>query len=193
MKAFIFGLLAALGALIAELTISDLYFILLGKDLETNYFNQITLFLVAVVLIEEFFKYIMLIKLYASQKNQTTNISIALLAGLGFACMELAFTGLNFFFNPETVNFNWSVAGVFILHLATTGIIGSLIIFRKKTGLFSAAKIITVTACLHLAYNLMIIYSLNFWLVFLYLVIMFGTVFKFSRQTTAKMPNSGIS
>lgn len=192
MQAFIFGLLAALGALITELTISDLYFILSGKDLEANYFNQITLFLILVVLIEEFFKYLILVKLYASQKKQPTKISTALWAGLGFAFTELAFTGLNLFFNPDAVSFNWSVAGVFILHFVTVGIIGYLIISRKKTGLFSAIKIISLAACLHLAYNIMVIYSLNFWLVFLYLVVILGTIFKLSRQINAKMTTSGI-
>lgn len=154
---FIFGILGASGALFVELVLSNLYFIFSGQEIGTSYFERLTPFLVLVVLIEESFKYLMLLKLH--ELHGRKGILTIILFGLGFASIEM---GLAFSSAAATQDLSYilfPIAGVLALHTATSAIIGYHIFSGEHQSLSSAAKIIFYASCLHFAYNLMIIYS----------------------------------
>lgn len=164
-KPILFGMLAALSALIVELVLSDMYFIFSGKEIDLNYSEKITVFLFLVVLIEEFIKYIMILKLYDSQPAEKQRISTAILLGLGFAIVESSFLYLH-------QNFSHLYLGILsavILHTVTAGVIGYLIISTKNINKVSAIKIIIIAFGLHTAYNLMVIYNCGYTLIYAYL------------------------
>jgi len=188
LKPFIFGILAAAGALIIELVISNLYFILSGKDVEINYFDKITFFLVIVVLIEESFKYVMLRKSYKEQDRKKQKISTAVIAGLGFASVELFFIYLSMFFNQSSFYFDLGIIGALALHIATTGIIGYLIVSEKSAGTSLAIKTIGIAFCLHIIYNLAIIYNLNYLVIYSYLIALFLVLVLLSHKYAEKNP-----
>lgn len=166
-KPFLFGILAALGALIFEFILSDAYFIFSGKEIGLNYSEKITVFLFLIVLIEEFTKYIMILKLYDSQPVEKRRISTAILLGLGFAIVESSFLYLH-------QNFSHLYLGILstiILHIATAGVIGYLIISTKNISKVSAIKIILIAFGLHTAYNLMVIYNCGYMVIYAYLAV----------------------
>mgnify|MGYP001051280946 CR=1 FL=1 len=156
-KTFIFGLLGASGALLAELIVSNLYFIFSGQEISLFYFDKVTFFLILVVVIEEIFKYLMLLKSYSPHKQ---NFLIAVLSfGLGFSLIEIILALLN---TPTTENmpsFILPITGVFLLHLTTSGIIGGLIFSKKNTTPLSITITLIAASGLHLLYNLLIIYN----------------------------------
>ena len=156
-KNFIFGLLGASGALIAELVASNLYFIFSGQEISLVYFEKITFFLILVVVIEEVFKYVMLLKSCSPHKQNF--LATILSFGLGFSLIEIIIALLN---APVTENispFILSITGVFLLHLTTSGIIGSLIFSKKNTAPLSITMTLLAASGLHLLYNLLIIYN----------------------------------
>jgi len=164
-QAFIFGILAALGALVVELVISNSYSILSGKNIELDYYSaHLTFFLIIVVLTEEIFKYLMISKLYSNPTDPQRTISTALLAGSGFAFVEL----LLLHFNIDLFYLDSKLIGVFLLHLATAGMIGYCMLFKKNS---SPLKILSLAFCLHIIYNLMVIFNLDYHMIFSYLVI----------------------
>lgn len=155
-QAFIFGILAALGAVITELLLSNLYFIFSGKNILSTYFHQITFFLICVILIEESFKYLMLFELSAFLKT-SLRIATVFFAGLGFSIFEIFFI----FFSRDINHSFWEIAGIFMLHILTASLMGWFIVLKTKIDIFSSLKIIALAAFLHLLYNLMIIYNLD--------------------------------
>lgn len=175
-KAFIFGLLAALGALCVELIISNSYFILSGKNIESDYFNQLTIFLIIVVLIEETFKYLVLVKLYSAPTGQPPTILPAIFTGLGFSLVEIFLLNQNLF--STIINFDAKSFGLILLHILTASLIG-LLLLRKNT---SITKIISLAAGLHLVYNLLVIYTLDYLLIYSYLALISFLIIIFNRK-----------
>jgi hypothetical protein len=130
-----------------------------------NYFDKLTIFLIIVVLIEEIFKYIVLAKLYSLKTEQAPTISMAIFAGLGFSLVEIFF--LNQTLLPDIAYFDFRSLSALALHVLSFGIIGTLL-FRKD---ISALKIISFTFGLHLFYNLLVIYAINYLLIYAYLAL----------------------
>lgn len=156
-KAFIFGLLGALGALFLELVLSNLYFIFSNQEINLVYFEKITFFLILVILIEEVFKYLMLSKLYSPQKQNF--FATIFFFGLGFSLIEIFLALLNTPISEKMSQFILSMIGISLLHITTSGIIGSLIFSRKNIAFLPIVMIILAASGLHLIYNLMIIYG----------------------------------
>lgn len=177
-------MLAALGALIAEFVLSDAYFIFSGKELGLNYSEKITVFLFIIILIEEFAKYLMILKLYDEQPTEKQKISTAIFLGLGFAMIESFFIYLH-------QNFSHLYPGLIsavIVHIATTGVIGYLIISAKNSSKLSAIKIIAIAFGLHTVYNLMVIYNYSYLLIYFYLAIILLLLAIFNRKLIALKP-----
>ena len=176
-KPIIFGMLAAGAALVIELVLSDTYFLFSGREIETNYFDHITLFLFVVVLIEEIAKYIFIQKLYFSQEKYDQKIGTAFLVGLGFAAVEFFFV----YANQNLTALYLGALGAIILHLATTGIIGVSILRTKN---LTSTTTIMIAFGLHTIYNLLIIYNLPYALIYVYLALIFLILFTLNRNFT---------
>ncbi|MDO8240753.1 MAG: PrsW family glutamic-type intramembrane protease [Candidatus Moranbacteria bacterium] len=176
-KPVIFGMLAAGAALVVELVLSDAYFIFSGREVETNYFDHITLFLFIVVLIEESAKYILIKKLY-TEKNENHKISTAFLVGLGFATVEFFFV----YANQNLTDLYSGAFGAIALHLATTGTIGIAILATKNSNSVAILKTVLTAFGLHIIYNLMVIYNLPYVLIYVYLALVFLTLFILNQK-----------
>lgn len=177
-KPFLFGILAALGALIAEFILSDAYFIFSGKEIGSDYSEKITVFLFLIVLIEELTKYIMILKLYDSQPAEKQRISTAILLGLGFAIVESSFLYLHQNFSQLYLG----IASTVILHIVTAGVIGHLIISTKNVNKIPVVKIVLIAFGLHIAYNLMVIYNCGYTIIYAYLAIIVALLIILNRK-----------
>jgi len=176
-KPIIFGMLAAGAALVMELILSDLYFLFSDQKIETTYFDHITAFLFAVVLIEELAKYILIQKLY-TDKNNAQKISAAILVGLGFAAVEFLFI----YANQNLTDLYLGAFSVIALHLATAGTIGIAILAAKNSNGVAVLKTILTAFGLHIIYNLMVIYNLPYSLIYVYLGFIFLTLFILNQK-----------
>lgn len=152
-KAFIFGILAALAALAAELIFSNSYFLITGREIETTYFNHFTFFLIIVVLLEEISKYVFIARIYSGSKDNL--LMRAFYVGLGFSFFELILFALN----QNGSYFDLAIIGVMLLHIITATFIGRLLSAAKTISFASAAWIISITAAMHMVYNLFSIYG----------------------------------
>ncbi|MDP1884734.1 MAG: hypothetical protein Q8L10_05235 [Candidatus Moranbacteria bacterium] len=175
-KFLIFGLLAASGALCAELILSNLYYAASIKDIAADYSTGMTIFLLIVVMVEEVSKYILLVKLYSAPGSRPPKVSMALAFGLGFSLVEMLFL-LSQNFPSYDAFFGFRLLGASLLHIATAGIIGALLL--KKN--IPAARIISLAFVLHLAYNLSIIYGLGYATVYSILAFSFLLLAAFNR------------
>jgi len=183
LKPFIFGILAASGALVFELIISDLYLIVSGQNITQNYFDILTPFLIFVVLIEEIFRFAMLSKLY---EKENYGFSASIYFGLGFAFIELFFNYLNALLNQSDYFFDLGIVGTIFLHIAITGVIGCLILITQKPIRYRVVGIISTASTLHIAYNLIIIYNLPYLLTWAYIGILFLALFLFGQKISEK-------
>ncbi|MFA7209384.1 MAG: PrsW family glutamic-type intramembrane protease [Parcubacteria group bacterium] len=168
-KSFIFGLLAASGALCVELLLSNLYYVAYVKDIATDYSTSLTIFLLIVVLIEEIFKYILLVKLYSAPESQSPKISMALVFGLGFSLVEILFSLSQ---TPPSYGaiLGFQSLGAPLLHIATAGIIGMFILSSKN---IRPALVIGTAFGLHSTYNLLVIYGWSYAIIYSYLAAVF--------------------
>lgn len=159
MKSFLYGVVAAAGALLAELIIANVLFVFTQRELsEFQNPDRITAWLVLFVITEEFFKFLLLSKLIPSFQNTAAKkiIFSSWVLGLGFGIFESAFI---------LYNSNWQFASIYqvllkitLLHTMTAGIIGYWIVARiNKFSLAGAAKTIVLASFLHFLFNFLII------------------------------------
>lgn len=177
-KPFAFGIFAAAGALVVELIAADAYFILSGKEISPDYSDRLTFFLAAVVLAEEIFKYALITRAYRGKTAGSRTLSTAVFAGLGFAFFELFFL-----IQPSARAFPYSgiaLAGVFLLHILTSGTIGASILSAKN---IRPSLAIGTAFGLHLAYNLLVVYGWSYAIIYSYLAAIFLSLAAFRRRS----------
>ncbi|MFZ2188898.1 MAG: hypothetical protein WAV73_05045 [Candidatus Moraniibacteriota bacterium] len=145
-QAFFEGIIAALGALILELS-PPIFGLTIS---ETS-----LLFFLFTATIEETIKFIFIYNHYAKLKVKEKILSGAFLLGLGFASIDILLKQLSY---EEKLVF--PIIGVFLVHILTTSLLG--LFFRKNT-----TKPIALGVCLlglniliHFIYNLLVL-SLN--------------------------------
>lgn len=168
-KFFVFGILAALGAMAVELILSALFSILFSIDIEANYFDRLTVFLVIAIFVEEFFKLILLLKLFSSSSEKSYGIMSVLFFGSGFALFEIFSKLLSLSRYDSMYLLSLSFLGVFLIHLITSGIIWSIIAKKTAYPATLIAKALFLAFLSHLIYNLLIIYEQGAFVIYAYL------------------------
>ncbi|MEI6587784.1 MAG: hypothetical protein WCO05_02425 [Candidatus Moraniibacteriota bacterium] len=142
-QAFFEGIIAALGALILELS-PPIFGLTIS---ETS-----LIFLLFTATIEEAIKFIFIYNHYAKLKVKEKILSGAFLIGLGFASIDIFLKQLSY-----EENLLFPIIGVFLVHILTTSLLG--LFFRKNTtkqislGIFFLGLNILV----HFLYNLLIL------------------------------------
>lgn len=174
-KFFIFGFLAAAGALAVELLISNIYFIFSGQEIFFSYFEKITAFLVLVVIIEESFKYMMCMRLYRLDPKHSFIDMIA--AGAGFSSIESYLALLNNAASQEMSRLLLSVGGTLLLHIAAFGLIIYQIFSKKRTAPLQGIMIILLASLVHFTYNMLVIYDFSHGAIYAYLAAIFILLF----------------
>lgn len=155
-ESFFWGIVAAFGALMAELLIFGLFpfFAATEKRLDfalQDYSGHFLFFLAATALIEELFKYIVIAKRLEALFMEKSLFFNSFLVGIGFSFTEI------FLIQKNSV-INWSsdyqnVLGIALIHIATAGIMGYFLTVNNPRKIKTFLKAIFTTFCIHFSYN----------------------------------------
>lgn len=154
LESFFWGIIAALGALIVELTVF-IAFSMQGGQANAISFAQLFVipqFIIIGVCIEEIFKYIVISKRIEMLSMQRSYLTNSLLVGLGFFSIEMGLivtTGLI----PET-KFLIELA---IIHIGTAGLIGYIVATKNPRKISTFIYALISTVLFHGIYNLLIL------------------------------------
>lgn len=149
-KPFLFGIIAALGALVLELIF---YIIFPGRETQQDYYNKITLFLFLVVAIEELLKVLIIYKSSEEFSNENDIFISSFFVGAGFSLIELFLKDLDYESLLSLGNFN-----IMLVHILTAGLAGFFISKQPVIKKSFLIKIWLLASLIHLSYNLLIIY-----------------------------------
>lgn len=140
---FFEGIIAAIGSLILELAPTLFGF---------NFTEGSLLFLFFGATVEETVKFIFIYNRYLKLSAKERILPSAILLGLGFALTELFLKQL-----PVEKNLFLPVAGIFLVHISTTLLLGLLLRKnRQKNRLFSFF-IVLFNIFMHFSYNLFVL------------------------------------
>lgn len=149
-KPFLFGIIAALGALILELVF---YLIFPEQQTQQNYYNKITLFLFLVVAVEEALKVLMVYKNSQESQNENDIFISSFFVGAGFALAELFLKDLG---SKEL--FSIGNMNILLVHILTAGLAGYFLSKEPSPRRKYLIKIWLLVFLAHLSYNLLVIY-----------------------------------
>ncbi len=146
LESFFWGIVAALGALVLEFLITEVFQISLPASLS---------FAVIAAGAEETLKYLAIAKRIRTLFEKKYLILASLLAGLSFAMVEV-------FLIYEKIGAEWqkyypNIAGIILLHILTAGIIGYFIAAGDVKKWRVPAKTLGTAFILHLAFNLSVL------------------------------------
>ncbi|NTU66904.1 MAG: PrsW family intramembrane metalloprotease [Candidatus Moranbacteria bacterium] len=149
-KSFLYGILAALGALVVELGILSFFFDSYFSGANAGYSTSVSFLLVAAIL-EEISKALFVFKLNAQENNVLKPYLAAMLVGLGFFAAEFAL--------KQPLFSNGSIiqsTGVLFVHVFTTFILGYALwkAPRKRTALIAMTAL---NIALHFGYNILVL------------------------------------
>lgn len=167
---FMFGIIAAFGALFLELMVFMFF------DLKTgvvSYSNSLNSAIILSVFLEEAVKIIILYqilkKIIAEGASRKYVFLSALMAGLGFSVTEILF---NFFNSQINRYFSWSDAfGLLAVHTTTFAILGYILAKKINLSLPEFALFFPVVFSFHLFYNSLIIYQWGSLFYFLFIIL----------------------
>lgn len=166
----VFGIFASLGALTAEIIFLYILPNPFPSDLPIESLVGIFYFLISTAIIEESFKFWALALRKEEIKNIRSLIFKVIFVGLGFFLTETTLnlwkSGFNFAFFPLK-----DIAEIFLLHIFTLGLGGAMLaIFRNK---LIVIPTIAVMAAAHLAFNAMVNFEINNFIIVSYLAFLF--------------------
>jgi hypothetical protein len=170
-KFFMLGIITALGALFLEL----LFFTFFNLKIDSPflYSNSLNFTIIFSVFLEEIVKIIIffqILKKIIQERARRKHIFLsAIMAGLGFATMEILF---NLFNSQINRYLSWSdVFGLLTVHTGTFAILGYALAKKNNLNFSRFALFLPIVFSLHLLYNLIIIYQWNFWFYFLFIIL----------------------
>lgn len=163
-ESILWGIIAAAGALFLGILISTLVPILLGpgKELSMDFSPPLNFILIASVLMEEIFKYLVIANGIEKFSYERSLIANSLLVGLGFSLVELALIYGKFPANPNPSFELKNIAGLVLIHILTAGIIGYFVAVRKTGKHITFIKAIIIAFAIHFFYNALIVWQNEF-------------------------------
>jgi hypothetical protein len=158
------GIIAALGALFVEIAINTL---VIGENLSPLHLAHpslegIGLMFLLPIIIEEFFKFLIIKKRLEYFSLGRALIINSMILGLGFGLVEIS---LIYLWGQANSRASQSILEILALHTLTAGMIGYLLSQLNPKKITTAIKVIFVSALIHLAYNFLVFYRndiLNF-------------------------------
>ncbi len=143
LESLFWGIIAALGALVLEFLITEVFQISFPASLS---------FAVIAASAEETLKYLVIAKRIKMLFEKKFLILASLLAGLGFAMAEA-------FLIYEKIGAEWqkyypNIAGIILIHILTAGIIGYFVATGDAKNWKMPAKALGAAFIIHLAFNL---------------------------------------
>jgi uncharacterized membrane protein len=147
LASFLFwGIMTAAGALVLE--------IFIPADNFHEALPALSLAFLSTPIIEEFLKLFILGKSLSLEKTGEHNLAKALAFGTGFFSVEL---GLNLARSNNTLPI-LPLMGVFLIHLATSGLIGYFLSEETDFSYFRFQNLAIINTVIHLSYNLAVFY-----------------------------------
>lgn len=149
-KAFFFGILAAVSALVVEQAVQ----IFTGGILETEIILKLSWLLIVSAAVEESLKYLLIYKNSLELESKKKIIVSSLWLGAGFALTEilLYLSGQNVTWSSSA----WPFLGILSVHLVTSGYAGYLL--TKKQNIYVlTARALLFNTILHILYNFAIL------------------------------------
>ncbi|EKE15525.1 MAG: hypothetical protein ACD_11C00146G0012 [uncultured bacterium] len=148
LETFFLGILAALGSLVVVATFETLLTINTFPDANSTSVLFLPKFIILAVIIEEFFKFILLRKRMVIFSGRMSLLMGGVFLGLGFSAIEILFL---LFRNVILVEIMSNIYNLAILHILTSAILGYFLsIFQKKLAILA----ILPPVALHLIFNL---------------------------------------
>lgn len=153
-ESFLWGIIAALGALFLQLTTLVTFSLFATKNLELQFTDVVNLpgFIIAFAFIEESLKYIVISKKIESYSLERGFIVNSLFTGLGFAAIELMLLA-SLGNMPE----NQILIELATLHIGTSGIIGYLVALKNPQKISTFVISAFFTTLIHAGYNLLVL------------------------------------
>jgi hypothetical protein len=148
-KSYLYGILAAAAALIAETTLSIVFPGYFSLEIISASFIS----LIALAAIEEIVILIMIRKSWIENDKSPSIFSWSLISGLGFSSFELLLR-----LSPETISdiLRPSYLGIFFIHILTAGFYGFMLSRNRSSWTWTILLIIIGTFT-HFLYNYLII------------------------------------
>lgn len=150
---FFLGIAAAFGALLFELAVLNIFFD--RETLAPDFFYQITFFLSITVFIEEAAKTYFIFRYIIAANNSAGFFRNSLIFGVGFSFVEVFFLHFAELSSPNYLYLQ--LAGVALIHTATSGFIGYALAKFKTNSQISLLFAIIPAFLIHFFYNMAII------------------------------------
>lgn len=158
-ESILWGMFAAIGALFFEAVVFTLIsiFFIPEKEWVLDFSSPLNYVLIASILTEEVFKYLIIAKKIELFSYGRTLIINSLLVGLGFSSIELWLIYEKFFANLNLSFGLEEIAGLVLLHILISGIIGYFVALQGANKFWTFIKVIILVSAIHFAYNALII------------------------------------
>jgi hypothetical protein len=181
-ESFFWGIIAALGAMVGQIFFFVLFSTFLDPAGKMSYgdFFSIPVFILVTAFIEEFFKYLMLTRRILGISSARNFLSNTFLMGIGFLAVEfflISNSGGAFQLLPT--------AGIVVLHLATTLLLGLLIQTNGASKISLAPLPLLLASGFHASYNLAISQAnvfFSYLAILALFVLILADLFLFSRS-----------
>lgn len=176
-EAFFLGILAALGSLVLQVLFL-LLAALFSNETDFNAFAALTsgsidifsagknfplyVVLPAAALLEELFKYLVIVKRVEPFHIGKSVVLHSFLVGLGFATTEIFIISGNTIDILHTGLPYQKLAEVALIHIFTAGIIGFFVALKNPSKFSTAFKAVLAAFFVHLIYNLIIVFPNDF-------------------------------
>lgn len=152
-ESFLYGIIAALGALFVQIGIyvaASFYF---GNNFSISFANLFLIpgFLVLAAFTEETFKYLVISKKIDELSFEKTYVVNSLLVGIGFALTEFLL-----FMSSGNLPSTKILGEIFLLHVGTSGIIGYLVGTNNPKKIATFIYVAFIATFFHAGYNLLI-------------------------------------
>lgn len=149
-QSFFLGILGALGALVLEIIFLPFS---LNTEIISEEVTSLNYFFFLAILIEEFLKYIIILKTISRFSKSTNIILNSIIFGFGFSVLEITSIYWNYrnggFFDPL------ALLGIILLHASTAAIIGYVIFKSTQKKILGSILGLFLAFAIHSAYNLL--------------------------------------
>lgn len=158
LESFFWGIVAALGALVIELTATTGYSFFTDPygDFSVEKFFTLPVAIIGIAAIEEFFKYLLIAKKVEYLSLERSYVVNSLFFGLGFAAAELFLIRQASVLNAIPLS---NLVGIAIIHMSTASLIGYRIATKNPSNLIMALTTLSIATALHSVYNILLTMS----------------------------------
>jgi hypothetical protein len=172
-ESFFWGILAALGALLVELILLNVIQLSTFPEngLDINLFFSSLSFIVVAALVEEVFKYIVIVKKIGDFFIARSIILGSFLVGLSFSAVETVLICAQV--GEQWTAYSRYLIEIGLLHISTAGIIGYIVAASNPRKAMTFAKAVLLMASVHFVFNLLALHRSYFFNYLIFILLLF--------------------